>query len=105
MSSGKLRLMFKLLNDLVNFIIGLVSVLLIFRFVLKLLSANPAAPFVNWVYETTMPLLQPFALAFPTSAVRGRYVLEFTTLFALFAYIFAGYLIQELLDVIHRRKR
>jgi uncharacterized protein YggT (Ycf19 family) len=97
--------MFKLLNDLVNFIVGLVVVLLSVRFVLKLLSASTASAFVAWVYDTTQPLLQPFEFAFPTSAVRGGYIIEFTTLFALFAYVFGGYLVQEMLEVINRRKR
>lgn len=94
--------MVRLVRDLATFIIAIVEILLIFRFILKLLAANPSAGFVQWVYETTQPLLQPFLFAFPTPSVRGGFVLEFTTLFALFAYAFIGYLIQELLIVIER---
>lgn len=96
--------MFKLLNDLVHFILGLISILLVLRFGLKLLSASPESSFVAWIYDTTQPLLEPFMFAFPTSAVRGGYIIEFTTLFALFAYVFGGYLIQEFLDLINRQK-
>jgi hypothetical protein len=49
-------------------------------------------------------LLNPFVLAFPTPRVAGNFVLEFTTLFALFSYTFVGYAIQELLGVISKRK-
>jgi uncharacterized protein YggT (Ycf19 family) len=97
--------MFKIVRDLATFIIGLVSVLLVFRFVLRLLAANPSSAFVNWVYETTQPLLSPFLFAFPTPSVKGGFTLEFTTLFALFAYTFIGYLVQELLELIDRKGR
>ncbi len=96
--------MSKLLKDLATFVFGLIDLLLIFRFVLKLLAANPSANFVAWVYETTQPLLNPFLLAFPTPKVRGGFTLEFTTLFAIFVYTFLGYLIQELLGAIAKRK-
>ncbi len=99
--------LFKLLQDLASFIIGLVEVLLVFRFVLKLLAANPQAGFVEWVYVNTQPLLKPFLFAFPTPSVHGGFTLEFTTLFAIFTYAFAGYLIQEVLEMMgsHRRGR
>lgn len=94
--------MSKLLRDLAMLVFGLVEILLVLRFVLKLFAANPGAPFVAWVYETTRPLLQPFLFAFPTPSVGGGFTLEFTTLFALFVYALAGYLIQELLEALER---
>jgi uncharacterized protein YggT (Ycf19 family) len=97
--------MFKIVRDLAMFITGLISVLLAFRFVLRLLAANPSAQVVEWVYETTQPLLGPFLFAFPTPSIKGGFTLEFTTLFALFAYTFIGYLIQELLELIDRKGR
>jgi uncharacterized protein YggT (Ycf19 family) len=93
----------KLLSDLATFVIGLVEVLLVFRFILKLFAANPLSPFVAWIYNMTEPLLTPFLFAFPTPSVQGGYTLEFTTLFALFVYAFVGYLIQELLAIIGSR--
>lgn len=92
--------MMRLLKELANFLIALIEISLIFRFLLKLLGASPAADFVSWVYDMTQPLLQPFLFAFPTPTVRGGFTLEFTTLFAIFAYAFAGYLIQEILEII-----
>jgi hypothetical protein len=97
--------MVRLLREFVYFVVALIELLLTFRFVLKLLGASPQADFVAWVYETTQPLLQPFVMAFPTPTVRGGFVLEFTTLFAIFAYAFIGYLIQELLIIIAGRTR
>ncbi len=95
--------MSKILKELAKFVFGLIDVLLIFRFVLKLLAANPDAGFVAWVYDTTRPLLHPFLLAFPTPKARGGFTLEFTTLFAIFAYTFLGYLTQELLAAMSKK--
>lgn len=92
--------MFRLLERLLSLIIFVVEALLIFRFLLKLLSASPASDFVAWVYATTEPLLQPFLFAFPTPSVKGGFTLEFTTLFALFAYGFVGYVLQEVMYMI-----
>jgi hypothetical protein len=91
--------MLKLVKDLIAFAFALVEVLLVFRFVLKLLAANPNTGLVAWIYETSQPLLQPFLFAFPNPSVRGGFTLEFTTLFALFAYAFIGYIVQELFNI------
>lgn len=96
--------MARLLKDLAQLVIGLVEVILVTRFILKLFGANPQATFVSWIYEMTQPLLTPFLMAFPTPSVQGGYTLEFTTLFALFVYAFIGYLIQEILDILDTRR-
>lgn len=95
--------MFRFLRELVYFVVALVEIILLFRFVLRLLAANPAAPFVAWVYSTTQPLLEPFARAFPSATPGGGFVLEFTTLFAILAYAFIGYLLEELLTMMAGR--
>lgn len=94
-----------MLKDLAAFVIALVEILLIFRFVLRLLAANPSAGFVSWVYETTRPLLTPFLFAFPTPSISGGFALEFTTLFAIFAYAFIGYVLQEILEIIDKKHK
>lgn len=92
------------LDELVNVIVSIVLFVLTLRFVLKLFGARPQAAFVSWIYDTTAPLLQPFMAAFPTPTVREGFTLEFTTLFAILVYAFAGFLIQELITVISSRK-
>jgi len=94
----------KFLKDLSNIVFLIVGVSLMFRFVLKLLGANEDSAFVNFVYENTLPLLSPFLLAFPSPSVNGKFVLEFTTLFAIFVYAFVSYLVQEVLDFISSKK-
>ena len=96
--------MTKLLKELLSLTMGLVEILLVFRFILKLLAANPNAGLVQWVYENSTPLLKPFLFIFPTPSVRGGFTLEFTTLFAVFAYAFIGYLIQEMLEILDKKR-
>jgi len=97
--------MLKLLKDLAALAIGIIEVLLIFRFILRLLAANPNSVFVNWIYVNTAPLLQPFIFAFPNPAVASGFVIEFTTLFAVFAYAFLGFVLQEILEILVDQKR
>lgn len=95
----------KILRDLSAFTIAIIEILLVFRFVLRLLGARPEASFVSWVYQTTLPLLQPFLFAFPTPSIRGGFALEFTTLFAIFAYAFIGYVLQEVLTLLGKSRK
>ena len=95
--------MFKMVRDLLTFVMGVVELLLAVRFILKLLGANPSAEFVSWIYEMTQPLLQPFQFAFPTPSVKGGFVLEFTTLFAIFGFAFIGYILEHILELIDRK--
>src|SRR6266702_3390723 len=66
--------MFRLLETLINFIIGIVEFFLGFRFIFLLFGANPAAPFVSWLYATTEPLLNPFRNMFRNGFSRGSVV-------------------------------
>ena len=93
----------KPIKDLSAFVFAIIEIILVFRFVLKLLAASPSAGFVSWIYATSRPLINPFLFAFPTPSVTGGFVLEFTTLFAIFAYAFIGYLVQEVLKIVSKK--
>ena len=95
----------KMLQSFSVFVFSLVGVLLVFRFVLKFLGASSVSPFVEFIYQNTQPLLAPFLFAFPTPSISGRFVIEFTTLFAIFVYAFIGYAIEEALDFFTRDKK
>lgn len=84
------------ITGFMNFLFGLVEGLLGLRVVLKLFGANAAAPFVDWVYEVTAPLLQPFSGAFPAPSLSDGLVIEFTALFAMLVYALVTYLLLEL---------
>jgi uncharacterized protein YggT (Ycf19 family) len=76
----------RILAGFINFFTALVALFLGMRVLLRLFGANPEAPFVQWVYASTGPLLQPFRGIFPTETIARDYVIDFTTLFALMVY-------------------
>jgi uncharacterized protein YggT (Ycf19 family) len=92
--------MLKVPRDILSFLMSLLEFLLLARFLLKLLGANEASPIVTWVYQTSEPLLRPFALAFPSATAQRAGILEYNTLFALFVYAFIGYAIEALLTIL-----
>src|ERR1035437_5726392 len=72
-------------TQIVWYILGLIEVLLAFRFVLKLLGANPAAGFSHLIYGVTYIFAAPFLSVFHVSSVAGN-ILEWTTLLAMLVY-------------------
>lgn len=72
-------------TQVVWYILGLIEVILAFRFVLKLLAANPAAGFSSLIYGLSYPLAAPFLSVFRTVRVEGS-VFEWTTLLAMLVY-------------------
>lgn len=73
-------------TQIVWFLLGIVEVLLAFRFVLKLLGANAGAGFSSFIYNVSYVLVAPFLAVFRTSQVQGS-VLEWATLLAMFVYL------------------
>lgn len=60
-------------QNVVWYILGFIEILLGFRFVLKLLGANPASGFVNFIYNLTGLLTAPFDSIFGvTRAAAGQ---------------------------------
>lgn len=75
-------------------VLNIVESLLILRIILKLFGANVTAPFVNWVYQTSSPLIAPFEGMFPTSELGNGFTLEISALFAVLIYAFLGSLLE-----------
>lgn len=73
-------------TQVVWFLLGLIEVLLAFRFVLKLLGANAEAGFSSFIYDVSYVLVAPFQSVFRISFVQGS-VMEWTTLLAMFVYL------------------
>lgn len=67
------------------YILGLIEALLLFRFVLKLLGANPEAGFTSFIYGVTYVFAAPFLNVFGRTQVAGS-VLEWTSLLAMLVY-------------------
>jgi hypothetical protein len=83
-------------TQVVWYILGLVEILLTFRFVLKLLGANAGAGFTSFIYMVTAPFAAPFNTVFRVSKAQGS-VFEWTTLLALFVYFVVAWGIIKLL--------
>jgi hypothetical protein len=58
-------------TQIVWYILGVVEVLLVFRFILKLLGANPVAGFSSFIYGATYVFAAPFLGVFRVSYAAG----------------------------------
>lgn len=72
-------------TQIVWYILGVIEVLLAFRFVLKLLGANSEAMFTSFIYGVTYIFATPFLNVFSITRVAGS-TFEWTTLLAMFVY-------------------
>ena len=84
--------------QVVWYLLGILEVLLAFRFVLKLLAANPSAGFSNFIYNISYPFTAPFLTVFHVSQVAGN-IFEWTTLLAMFVYLLIGWGIVKLFSM------
>lgn len=72
-------------TQIVWYILGLIEILLAFRFLLRLLGANSAAGFTSFIYTLSYPFAAPFLNVFRITRVEGS-VFEWTTLLAMVVY-------------------
>ncbi|EKE30157.1 MAG: hypothetical protein ACD_2C00035G0006 [uncultured bacterium (gcode 4)] len=72
-------------TQIVWYILSILEVLLAFRFILKLLGANAAAGFTNFIYSVTFIFASPFLNVFPVSKVEWS-IFEWATLLAMIVY-------------------
>ncbi|MES2471107.1 MAG: YggT family protein [Patescibacteria group bacterium] len=72
-------------TQIVWYILGLLEILLAFRFVLKLFGANPAAGFTSFIYSISHIFAAPFLNVFGITQV-GASRFEWTTLLAMLVY-------------------
>ncbi|MEK7172703.1 MAG: YggT family protein [Patescibacteria group bacterium] len=82
-------------TQIVWYILGLFEVLLAFRFVLKLLAANPSAGFSSFIYNVSYPFVAPFLAVFHISKIAGS-IFEWTTLLAMLVYLLIAWGIVKL---------
>jgi uncharacterized protein YggT (Ycf19 family) len=80
-------------------LLGIVEVVLAFRFVLKLFGANPNSGFVEFVYAITGPLTAPFRGIFSSPTAQGDVttsVFETSTVVAIIVYAIIAWGITKL---------
>jgi uncharacterized membrane protein len=81
--------------QLVYWIFGLIEGLIVIRFILKALGANPSAGFAQFIYGLTAPLVAPFYGLFGNPTAQGS-VLELHSIVALIVYGLLAWLIARL---------
>jgi hypothetical protein len=81
------------------FVLGIIEILLMFRFFLKLIGANPLSGFAVFIYGISGPFASPF-LGIVPAVVSGFYVLEWSTLMAMAVYAVVVWIIVEFFQVI-----
>ena len=73
-------------SPFLKYMLGLIELLLIIAFVLKLLGASTAAPFVKGLYLVTDSFAAPFKGMFTDQYIRGGGLLDMTTFSAMMMY-------------------
>ena len=87
----------RVLTRIVWYALDLLIALLALRLVLKLLGANTAAGFTQFIYSFTSPFASPFAGVIPPTVIPGESVMEWSTLLAMLVYwIIAGAIVRLL---------
>ena len=82
-------------TQIVWYILALLEALLAFRFVLKLLAANPGAGFSSFIYNVSYPFAAPFLNVFHVSKFEGS-IFEWTTILAMLVYLLIAWGIVKL---------
>lgn len=72
-------------TQIVWYIVGIVEVLLAFRFILKLFGASSGAGFTDLIYGITRAFVSPFLNVFRVTQASGS-TFEWTTLLAMLVY-------------------
>ncbi len=85
--------------QIIWYILGLIEVLLAFRFILLLLGANAQSGFVNFIYTLSSPFSAPFAGIFGVTNESGV-VFEWTTLVAMAVYALVAYGIVSMFQIV-----
>ncbi|MFN8556327.1 MAG: YggT family protein [Dehalococcoidia bacterium] len=80
----------------VGIVFGVVATLIMVRFLLKLLGANPEAGFTSFVYSLSAPFVAPFRGIWNTSAAGGA-VFEPESLVAFIVWILVAWLVAAIL--------
>jgi len=82
-------------TQLIYWIFGLIEGLILIRFVLKALAANPQAGFAEFIYGITAPLVAPFYGLFGNPQAQGN-ILELNSIVALIVYALLAWLLAKL---------
>jgi hypothetical protein len=82
---------------MIDVFVNLAAILLTLRIVLKFFFTTAGGGFVHWAFSTTDVLLAPFRVVFPNpTQTPGNWYVDWVALFAIAAYMAAGYILYNL---------
>jgi YGGT family protein len=90
-------------GQIIYILFGVLEALLIIRFALKALGANPDAAFTSFIYGLTQVFVIPFEGVFPSPQTNGN-SLEVATLLAIVVYALLAWLIVSVVDALVSRR-
>ncbi len=90
---------------IIDFIFGVLEVLLALRIVLRALGANPGNAFADLVYGITSPFVALFSTLFINPVIGRTAVLELTTIVAMIVYAILAWIIGRVLWLLLSRPR
>ncbi|MBI4039119.1 YggT family protein [Candidatus Daviesbacteria bacterium] len=85
--------------QIIWYILSIIEVLLIFRFLLKMIGANPFSGFTNLIYSLSNPLALPF-IGVVSPMASGTSIFEWSTVIAGIVYLLLAYGIVQLFQFI-----
>ncbi len=92
---------------IIMYLFGILEVLLAFRFVFKLLGANPDSPFVIFIYNLSHLFLAPFIGIFKASIAQGietTAYFEAATLIGMVVYALVAYGIVRIVEIMSQSR-
>ncbi|MCJ7688591.1 MAG: YggT family protein [Clostridiaceae bacterium] len=106
-NSNKEKLKTIKIKKIIYYILGILEVLFGFRFVFKILGANPGSTFVSSIYSITKLFLTPFSGIFKEVVSKGsetQSVLEPPLIIAMIVYALLAWGIAKLVDIVSKQK-
>ncbi len=94
-------------RKIVYYIFGVLETLLAFRFVFKLLGANPGSTFVSMIYKVSGIFMAPFLGIFRNASTQGietTAYFEAATLIAIAVYAIIAYGIVRMIEISNKPK-
>lgn len=88
--------------ELIYLIFGVIVGLLLIRVVLKILGANPLAPFTTFIYNVTAFFLAPFRNLLPTVG-NSQSQFEVSVIVAILVYLLIAWVLARLIMVLFAR--
>lgn len=92
------------ITQFVWLVAGVLEALFAIRFILRLIGANPAAGFAQFITNVTAPFLAPFVGLMTNAGTANGPVLEITTLIGMLVYALLAWGIVRLIWIVFERR-